>query len=73
MQIIAPNYRKMSPHTLPPPACLNSNIPPTAAAKHCWLLGIVVNQRPPKARARRITLFFNAALFGAPNKATNYG
>jgi hypothetical protein len=36
-------------------------------------LGILINRRPPKAKALPSSLFFDGACIGAPNRGTNSG
>ncbi len=62
----------LPPHTLQLPRASSPTSLRTRLPTPSWLLSLIIEPRPPKARAWRISLFFDVSSHGAPNRQTSH-
>jgi hypothetical protein len=59
------------PHMFRPGLASSPMHPLTSTPSSIWLLFILIERRPPKAKAPPLSLLFNASYFASPSKQTN--
>jgi hypothetical protein len=71
-EFVTSNNWMPPPHTLQLPRASSPTSLRTRLPTPSWLLSLIIERQPPKARAWCISLFFDVSSFGAPNRWTSH-